>query len=856
MRRFGAAFFGLAMVAGTAVWGAGVPAAEQFRKEVQPILTKYCSDCHADGAKKGGVAFDELKSDEALLKPDLWVHALKNTRAGLMPPRNKPRPTAEEQQTLERWIKYAAFGIDPKNPDPGRVTVRRLNRVEYKNTVHDLLGVDFNADAEFPPDDTGYGFDNIGDVLTISPMLLEKYLAAAKAIVGEMVPVVSGILPEQTLVGSQFRGAPGGGRNARRGPAMLSFEAPVTISNTFQASHAGTYQLTVEFAVNGSEESDLAKARLIFKADDRELLNREFGWESNKTVRVEFEQQWESGERALAFKLQPPAAGEKASSNALQMRINSVIVRGPMEKKNWTKPANYDRFFPRAVPQWAEERRQYARELLGGFATKAFRRPADAKTIDRLVKLAESVYSQPDKTFEAGVAHGMVAVLTSPRFLFRMEENVKSSPSANWSLVDEYSLASRLSYFLWSSMPDQELFALAGQGKLRENLAAQVKRMVADSRSEALVSNFTGQWLQARDVGALTIDAGKVFAREAAPPAATTEATNAPASLLTSTNLAAGATSPVNQRRQNFGNFNGRRGFRPPVQLDGAMKRSMQKEAEMFFSNLIHEDRPVLELIQSDYIFANSNLAKIYGLTNLDIRGTELRKIELPPDSPRGGMLTAGAVLTVTSTPERTSPVKRGLFVLNNFLGLPVPPPPPDIPALEVAEKDFKGRQPTLREALEIHRQNALCSSCHSRMDPIGLGLENFNALGMWREKEHGQTIETAGQLVTGETFNSVQELKRILATTHKADFYRCLTEKLLTYALGRGTEYYDTETVDQIVQRIEKEDGHVSALISGIIESAPFQKQRTRANAILVENVESKSPAEAGQGKKRKTAL
>jgi hypothetical protein len=264
----------------------------------------------------------------------------------------------------------------------------------------------------------------------------------------------------------------------------------------------------------------------------------------------------------------------------------------------------------------------------------------------------------------------------------------------------------------------------------------------------------------------------------------------------------------------------------------------------------------VLELIQSDYIFVNSNLAKVYGLTNLDIQGDELRRITLPPNSPRGGMLTAGAVLAVTSTPERTSPVKRGLFVLNNFVGLPVPPPPPDIPALEVAEKDFHGRQPTLREALELHRESALCASCHARMDPIGLGMENFNALGVWREKERGQPIETAGKLVTGEIFNSVQELKTILVTKHKTDFYRCLTQKLLTYALGRGTEYYDTETVDQIVTRIERENGRFSALLNGIIESAPFQKQRNRANPTLSDNRESSGPDNTAQAAERKKLL
>jgi Protein of unknown function (DUF1588)/Protein of unknown function (DUF1592)/Protein of unknown function (DUF1587)/Protein of unknown function (DUF1585)/Protein of unknown function (DUF1595) len=868
---------------------AELPSVAQFHKDIQPLLIQYCGDCHADGAKKGGVAFDQLKTDSAILNHDLWQKTIKNVRVGLMPPNTSPRPTPEDQKRLEEWIKYQAFGTDPKNPDPGRVTVRRLNRVEYRNTIRDLMGVDFNADAEFPPDDTGYGFDDIGDVLTLSPMLLEKYLAAAKSIVGDTVPMVSGLMPERVIVGSQFRGtnaAPaaggrgrGGAGGRRGGPAQLAYDSTTTISNSVQAAQAGTYKLTVDLTVSGPVNFDPAKCRVLFKADNHELLNQEFGWDINKTMQFDYEQKWGPGEHALAFDVQPLVSSDKGS-NVLQIRINSVTVRGPMEKQLWPKPANYDRFFPRAVPETAAGRRQYARELLGNFATKSFRRPADTKTVDRLVALAEGVYTQAGKTFEAGIAHGMVAVLASPRFLFRIEENVKSPSSSNWALVDEYSLASRLSYFLWSSMPDEELYRLAEKGELRKNLSAQVTRMLADPRSEALVVNFTGQWLQARDVANLTINARAVFDREAPPqpaPSANTQtnasavvASTEPSAISTNalagvspTNLLAsfgrsGAPPPnVNAARLNNGNVNGGRrgGVPPPVQLDNSTKNSMRKEMEMFFSNIVHEDRSVMEFIQSDYAFVDANLAKVYGLTNMNIQGTEMRRITLPADSPRGGLLTAGAVLAVTSNPDRTSPVKRGLFVLNNFLGLPVPPPPPNVPALEIAEKDFKDRKPTLREALEVHRQNPLCSSCHSRMDPIGLGMENFNALGVWRDKEHGQAIETAGKLVTGETFNSVQELKNILATNHKADFYRCLTEKLLTYALGRGTEYYDTETVDQIVLRLEKENGRFSALLNGIIESAPFQMRRNQANAIFADSNESPEKSDVRQMAKNQPA-
>jgi hypothetical protein len=271
---------------------------------------------------------------------------------------------------------------------------------------------------------------------------------------------------------------------------------------------------------------------------------------------------------------------------------------------------------------------------------------------------------------------------------------------------------------------------------------------------------------------------------------------------------------------------------RPRVQLDDDTRVAMQRETVMFVSSVIHEDRPVTELIDSNYTFLNDKLAKIYGIP--DIKGSDMRRVILPPGSPRGGVLTEASSLVVTSNPDRTSPVKRGLFVLDNFLGTPTPPPPPNVPALEASEKDFKDHEPTLRESLQMHRDKPLCASCHSRMDPIGLAFENFNAMGMWRDSERKQTILAQGTLVTGENFNSVSELKHILATQHRTDFYRTLTDKLLTYATGRGTEYYDTETIDQIVERLQANDGRFSILLMGVIDSAPFQKMRTTATATV----------------------
>jgi hypothetical protein len=829
--------------------GAGTPAVTEFHSDVQPILKEYCYDCHGDGAKKGQIAFDELNTEDALLNHDLWFKVLKNVRANLMPPQKKPRPSAEERQKLERWIKYAAFGIDPKNPDPGRVTVRRLNRVEYRNTIHDLMGIDYNADAEFPPDDTGYGFDDIGDVLTVSPMLLEKYLSAAHDIVAEAVPTVARIIPDRTVPGSQFDRPTGDhdNENRRNGSILLSYYERGTLSNVFSVDYTGTYGVTLGLGVKGNFDYDPGRCRVVFKINGQEVLKKEFGWYDNKTFHFDFDQKWNAGPQQMTLELEPLTPVDK-KENSLEMRVVDVVVRGPMEKEHWTHPKNYERFFTREAPENPGARRSYAREVLDNFAFKAFRRPVDARTIDRLASMAEDIYSQPGKTFEAGIAHAMVAVLASPRFLFQLEKPENAAPSAAIANVDEYSLASRLSYFLWSTMPDEELLTLARHGRLRDNLPAQVKRMLADSRSDNMVDNFTGQWLQTRDVEGVSIDARAVLARDdgkerelreqqaalrarfdksaAGKPAITNKLSGGLTNL-----IAAGVTNGVAQtnivakrRGQGKNPF-----FRPPrFELDTETREAMRRETEMFVSSIVREDRPVTELIDSDYTFLNGKLARFYGITN--VSGTEMRRVTLPPDSVRGGVLTDGSTLVVTSNPDRTSPVKRGLFILENFMGTPTPPPPPNIPALEAAEKDIADHEPTLREALKQHRDKPLCASCHQRMDPIGLAFENFNAMGIWRDKERNQSIDPAGTLVTGESFQGVRELKHILANEHRADFYRCLTEKFLIYALGRGTEYYDTETIDQIVHRLDSEGGRFSALLTGVIESAPFQKMRLQA--------------------------
>ena len=682
-------FFGVLTIAafvGVSATAAEVAGARAFHQNIKPILENYCFDCHADGAKKGNVAFDEFATDQAVVEnQELWLHALKNLRAGLMPPPKKPQPTPEEKERISQWIKSAVFKIDPQNPDPGHVTLHRLNRVEYENTIRDLLGINYDAQSVFPPDDTGHGFDNIADVLTLPPMLLEKYVVAANQIVSQAVPMPT--------------------------------------------------------------------------------------------------------------------------------------------SKNTVKPENYKKFFPKPVPDDAKGRQTYARELLENFARRAFRRPPDKKTLDRLVSLAEGTYSQPGKTFESGVAQGMVAVLASPRFLFREERAEPSSGRSAYPFVDEFSLASRLSYLLWSSMPDEELLRLAEAGELRKNLTTQLERMLKDNRSKAFVRDFVGQWLRARDIDTVPIEAQFVLAREDASgrelereQRRLRELKNIPERQLTQAERDELETLRASIRRA--------RNAPPRADMNGGLRSAMRRETELCFEYILREDRSLLELLDADYTFLNERLATHYGITN--VTGREMRRVNLPADSPRGGILTQGTVLGVTSNPTRTSPVKRGLFILDSILGTPPPPPPPDIPPLEDAAKGLTNRTPSLRETLAAHRENALCSSCHNHMDPLGLALENFNAMGRWRTTEFGEAIDATGSLVTGETFNDVRDLKHALVKNHRQDFYRTVTEKLLIYALGRGLEYYDVETCDQIVARVEAANGRASALIAGVVESAPFQKTRT----------------------------
>lgn len=753
-----------------------------FEKDVAPVLERYCHDCHGDGAHKGDLALDKHEStQERLADYESWLAVWKNMRAQMMPPAKKDQPSSAERERIMHWIERDVFKVDPDNPDPGRVTIRRLNRVEYQHTVNDLLGVRFETDEEFPPDDTGYGFDTIGDVLSISPLLLEKYIQAAEKIVAEAVPVTGPRIPTQEVPGERFRS---GKVTARWAP----FEEPALYEHSRKLKHGGRYRVKVELRVAGSMEASSHSASLVLHANGSELVREDLGWDQRKSIYVTGEADLQAGDNTFGIELRTgnmPEDGE----DPLRLSVRTVYLQGPLSGEHRQYPRGYQFIFTDGPPpDDGAGRKVYARKILRRLADFAFRRPVDEPTLDRLVNLAIKHDNEEGVMFEKGIGLAVTAILSSPRFLFRAEIQPDPNDPGKVVKVDEFALASRLSYFLWSSLPDQELMALATKGELRANLHEQIDRIIDHPNSQRFVENFVGQWLQTRDVETVSIDPRRILG--------------------------------IRDRRKANKVFNSR------------VRKAMRLETEMLFAHILKDNRSALELLTANYTFLNSTLARFYGIDGVD--GYDMRKVAIPSGSIRGGILTHGSILLVTSNPTRTSPVKRGLFVLENILGTPAPPAPPDVPELREVVQNNPDRNLTMREAMVIHRKAPLCASCHERFDPIGLAMENFNALGLLRTEQYGAPIDTSGTLATGEKFSDVEDLARILATDRRADFYRCLTEKLLTYALGRGMEYYDTPTIDRIVAELDRTDGKMRSLIHLIVESVPFQKRRGDGSRLL----------------------
>jgi mono/diheme cytochrome c family protein len=763
---FAGALWHLRPRSGTAPSRPEAAAAAGFARDIQPILARHCYSCH--GTKKTKAKLNlELFADEAsvLKARKTWKKIYDQINAREMPPEEKPRLSGPELETITAWIESALERPDPNAPrDPGRVVLRRLNRVEYRNTIRDLVGVDFNPNAEdFPSDDVGYGFDNIGDVLSMPPLLMEKYLAAAEKILDHAIVSEDRIRPKPRRFDARAMQVSGG--LSPEGD-MVTLFANGECVQPIEISTAGKYLLRIRAA---GDQAGNEPARLALRVDERPIKVYDVPAVRKTPQIIEEKVELAAGTRRViaAFINDYYNPDAKPSARDRNLILDYFEIVGPVDVAPPEPPESHRRIFV-SKPGLSVTKRQAAAEIVGRFATLAFRRPVDPAELEKLLSLFDLADRQGD-AFESALKLPLQAVLVSPRFLFRIEHD--GPPGSGAHRLDDYELASRLSYFLWSTMPDAELFDLAGKGTLHqpEVYDAQLRRLMKDPKAKSLAENFAIQWLQLR-------------------------------------RLEAQAPDPK----------------RFPT-WDEALRGAMHDEAAMLFDEIVREDLPVLELLGARHTYLNERLARHYGVDG--VHGPQMRRVELT-DPRRGGILTMGAVLTVTSNPTRTAAVKRGKWVLETILGTPPPPPLPD--AGELKDETDEDRKLSLRHRLEKHRADPSCAACHKRMDPIGFAFENYDPIGAWRDTDGPHPIDTAASLPDGSSFHGPAEL-RALILSRKDDFVRCLTEKLLTYALGRGVEYYDASTVKGIRKAVADGGYRMSTLILEIARSYPFQFRRDR---------------------------
>ena len=734
------------------------PGAASFQKIVQPFLAKHCLTCHNEKSRTGNLTLEGYSNAPQVSKDrELWERVADKIESGEMPPKGLSKPDRASVQAVAGWIRAEFDRADRAlKPDPGRVTARRLNKAEYNNTVRDLLGVDFRPADDFPADDSGYGFDNIGDVLSLPPVLMEKYLAAAGRISRAAVAVKTTLRPTLERLKAERPDKPAGA------------DAVFAAVHRFPAE--ADYEIRLVLGGRRPKGASLMRAALMVDGHPVELFEVDPGQDKKRLF--DLRMPVTAGEHTLRAefvddKEKPADAGHDRTKNVV---IDGFEIRGPYNAKPLPLPAAHKKIFI-CGHGLGEHQASCARTSLADLARRAWRRPVTAKEVERLAGFVEMARNEGD-SFEAGMRVAVQAILLSPNFLFRLERDPNSGEGSKESspvrAVGDFELASRLSYFLWSSMPDEELLGAAQSGALRRPgvLEAQARRMLRDPKARALVENFGGQWLQLRNLASLKPDPDR------------------------------------------FPNF------------DAGLKAAMQQETELFFLGILQEDRSVLEFLDSRYTFLNERLAKHYGIGG--VSGEAFRKVELAGGA-RGGVITQASILALSSYPTRTSPVIRGKWILENILNAPPPPPPANVPNLN---EEAVGSTGSLRKQLEQHRSNATCNSCHGRMDPLGFGLENYDAIGAWRTMDGRFPIDASGVLPDGKSFQGPAELRRILLDDKDA-FARGLTGKLLTYALGRGLERYDRLTVNAISRKLAANGYRFSTLVSEIVNSAPFRMRR-----------------------------
>ncbi len=777
---------------------ATAPTREQALQGMRELVTKFCLDCHGADDPAGSIQLTDLATPADLLRErNTWEAVQKVLRTGQMPPPDAERPAAEDQQATLQLLKDLFDEADRSAPPRvGKVTVRRLNRTEYNNTIRDLMGVDFSPAADFPADDIGHGFDNIGDVLTISPVLMERYLAAAEQIVQRAITPTPPPVPNRHISTRYVEPASANipwEKNVRKVSTAASDQAVETGPLfTRYKLRAGEYVFKTKLYVTRAEQQPVdvvilaAGPGVTEPASEEEvaaihgkaveglrpfmIIKRETltPHPENKPETIEVSFTLPEGIDRMAVGLIKVPEDEPQA----EAYVEFLALQGPLD----TRPESHRRLL--AVDEGLEDA-QKIRVVLERFLEQAFRRPVTPEERERHTQYALTLLAD-GMSWEAAIQQVFQAVLVSPKFLFRLELDDRPLGEEPQPL-DEFQLASRLSYFLWSSLPDAELFELARNGELTENLEAQVRRMLRDPKAETFIEQFSLQWLQL-------------------------------------------------QRLQTF--MPDPRLF---PQFNEPLRQAMLRETELFFGEIVREDRSILDLIQADFTYLNEPLARHYGIADTNgnrvgrprehpqgapLRGREFHRVSLPGNE-RGGLLTQASVLTVTSNPTRTSPVKRGRWVLEQILGSPPPPPPPDVPELEEGEGvELTG---SLRERMQQHMEKPSCAACHSLMDPLGLAFENFNAIGAFREKEGEFPIDASGTLPDGKQFQGPRELQAILLEQSDL-FSRALTEKMLIYALGRGLEPYDRAAVAKIQSALSEDDYRFSRLVVAIVQSDPFR--------------------------------
>ncbi len=779
-------------------------------------LDRYCVTCHNERLKTAGLRLDAVNVSDPTADPETWEKVIRKIRSGAMPPAGSPRPDRMAAESLTNWLTTTLDRAALARPNPGRPAMHRLNRVEYVNAVRDVLGVDIDGPALLPPDDAGFGFDNIGDVLTVTPSLLERYLLAAKKIARVAVA-------DQTIraTGQRYSLPFSLVQDTRMGDAFpFGTRGGISVPHTFPVD--GEYAVTVEV-----QRHSLGLGGRVRGMNDRNLIDVLLDGERVHRFEIGRQSQLGTGERrdinaqfvAASDVLKPSeivagdapltarfparagthvvtvtfvdspwymegvgvsrlpavsdgyAAGTDSAQNfgKIHMGVDAINVEGPFNAMaTGDTPARRRIFVCR--PARAVDETPCARRIVRRLARNAFRRPVAARDIETL--MAFYARGRATGSFDAGIQAVIERLLVSPAFLVRVESQPPGIRPGQAYAVSPFDLASRLSFFLWSSVPDEELLNAATSGRLSAPavLEKQVARMLTDSRSTAFTTNFFGQWLTTKNVASLTPDPHE------------------------------------------FPDF------------DGNLRDAFAKETALFLESQVREDRPVPELLTANYTFVNERLAKHYGLPG--VYGPQFRRVSYPGDA-RAGLLGHGSVLLVTSYPNRTSVVQRGKWILENLLGSPPPPPPANVPPLPETGKDEKPR--TLRERMEQHRRNPACSACHARMDPLGFALENFNAIGSFRLEDAGNRIDPSGTFLGGTKFSTPAEFRAALLE-HRDEFVETVAVKLLTYAMGRGVEPSDMPAVRAIVRDTAARQYRWSALIQAIVRSVPFQMRRAES--------------------------